>query len=154
MDEEVLKNVMELFTKVCKNDVNPIKSYKQYLDELTNEDITNIIIFFSTMIKNEKDLEKINNYNGKCYLAIENNSVVGLIMGCIHPYDEYDYLDYKCPKAGEVTELIVSQDARSKGIGQLLLNSIEKYFKKVGCEYVLIDVFAYNERMYTDIKKL
>ena len=61
MDEEVLKNVMELFTKVCKNDVNPIKSYKQYLDELTNEDITNIIIFFSTMIKNEKDLEKINN---------------------------------------------------------------------------------------------
>ena len=75
------------------------------------------------------DLEKINNYNGKCYLAIENNSVVGLIMGCIHPYDEYDYLDYKCPKAGEVTELIVSQDARSKGIGQLLLNSIEKYFK-------------------------
>lgn len=113
------------------------------------------------------DLEKINNYNGKCYLAIENNSVVGLIMGCIHPYDEYDYLDYKCPKAGEVTELIVSQDARSKGIGQLLLNSIEKYFKKVGCEYVLIDVFAYNEkainfyekhdyhaRMYTDIKKL
>ena len=37
------------------------------------------------------DLEKINNYNGKCYLAIENNSVVGLIMGCIHPYDEYDY---------------------------------------------------------------
>lgn len=113
------------------------------------------------------DLEKINNYNGKCYLAIENNSVVGLIMGCIHPYDEYDYLDYKCPKAGEVTELIVSQDARSRGIGQLLLNSIEKYFKKVGCEYVLIDVFAYNEkainfyekhdyhaRMYTDIKKL
>ena len=49
MDEEVLKNVMELFTKVCKNDVNPIKSYKQYLDELTNEDITNIIIFFSTI---------------------------------------------------------------------------------------------------------
>ena len=61
----------------------------------------------------------------------------------------------------------MSQDARSKGIGQLLLNSIEKYFKKVGCEYVLIDVFAYNEkainfyekhdyhaRMYTDIKKL
>ena len=40
MDEEVLKNVMELFTKVCKNDVNPIKSYKQYLDELTNEAVS------------------------------------------------------------------------------------------------------------------
>ena len=47
MDEEVLKNVMELFTKVCKNDVNPIKSYKQYLDELTNEDITLSLIHIS-----------------------------------------------------------------------------------------------------------
>ena len=26
------------------------------------------------------DLEEINNYNGKCYLAIENNKAIGLIM--------------------------------------------------------------------------
>ena len=44
---------------------------------------------------------------------------------------------------------------------------IEDYFRKNNCEYVLVDVFAYNEnaikfyerkgyhpRMYTDIKKL
>ena len=30
-------------------------------------------------------------------------------MGCLRSYDEYDYLDYKCPRCGKVTELIVSK---------------------------------------------
>ena len=27
------------------------------------------------------DLEEVNKYNGKCYLAIENDKAIGLIMG-------------------------------------------------------------------------
>ena len=113
------------------------------------------------------DLKEVKNNNGKCYLAVEDNKVIGLIMGCIFPYDEYDYLDYKCPKRGEITELVVSKNVRSKGIGNILMNKIEDYFKSVGCEYVLVNVFAYNEnairfydrhgyhsRMYTNIKQL
>ncbi|MBE5806558.1 MAG: GNAT family N-acetyltransferase [Clostridiales bacterium] len=91
------------------------------------------------------DLEEVNNNNGKCYLAIENDKAVGLIMGCIPQYDEYDYLDYTCPKCGEITELIVTSKTRSKGIGQLLINKMEEYFNSIGCEYVSVDVFAYNE---------
>ena len=113
------------------------------------------------------DLEEINNYNGKCYLALEDNNVLGLIMGCIPEYNEYDYLDYKCPKCGEITELIVTNKTRSKGIGQLLIDKMEEYFKSVNCEYIIVDVFAYNEigisfynknnyhpRMKTMIKKI
>ena len=91
------------------------------------------------------DLEEVNNYNGKCYLAIEDDKAIGLIMGCIPPYDEYDYLDYKCPRRGRITELIVTSKTRSKGVGQALMNTLEQYFKSVGCEYILVDVFAYNE---------
>ena len=96
-----------------------------------------------------------------------NNKAIGLIMGCIFPYDEHDYLDYKCPKRGEITELIVTNKIRSKGIGQELINKMEEYFKSVGCEYVIVDVFAYNDigrnfynkknyhtRMETMIKKI
>ena len=43
------------------------------------------------------DLEDVNKNNGKCYIAIENGKAIGLIMGTIPQYDEYDYLDYKCP---------------------------------------------------------
>ena len=113
------------------------------------------------------DLEEVKNNNGKCYIAVENDKVIGLIMGCIFSYDEYDYLDYKCPKRGEITELIVSKNVRSKGIGNMLISKMEEYFKSLGCEYILVDVFAYNEnaikfydkneyhsRMYTSIKKI
>lgn len=91
------------------------------------------------------DLEEVNNNEGKCFLAIENNEVIGLIMGYVRSYDEYDYLDYKCPRSGEVSELIVSQKTRSKGIGQKLIQKMEEYFKSIDCEYIFIDVFAYNE---------
>lgn len=113
------------------------------------------------------DLDEVNKNNGICYLAIENEKAIGLIMGTIPPYEEYDYLDYKCPKRGIITELIVTSKIRSKGVGQVLMDKMEEYFKLNNCEYVLVDVFAYNDnainfynkkgyhhRMHTDIKKL
>ena len=113
------------------------------------------------------DLLAVKKNKGKCYLAIEDDKVIGLIMGTIPSYDKYDYLDYKCPKRGIITELIVSSKVRSKGIGKALMEKLENYFKNCGCEYILVDVFAYNEnavkfydklgyhhRMYTDIKKI
>ena len=113
------------------------------------------------------DLDNVKNNEGKCYLAIEDDKAIGLIMGCIFPYDEYDYLDYKCPKRGQITELIVTSKIRSKGIGEELINKMEEYFKSQGCEYVIVDVFAYNQignnfynkhnyhtRMNTMIKKI
>ena len=91
------------------------------------------------------DLEEVKTNHGKCYLYIEDNRVVGLIMGIIDKYDEYDYLDYKCPKRGRITELIVSQKIRSKGIGTKLINRMESYFKENNCEYIIVEVFAYND---------
>ena len=113
------------------------------------------------------DLQEVNENDGKCYLAIENDKAIGLIMGIIIKFDEYDYLDYKCPKEGEITELIVTSNTRNNGVGQLLMEKMEEYFKSVGCEYILVDVFAYNKnginfydkqgyhpRMHTGIKKI
>lgn len=99
------------------------------------------------------DLEEIKNNNGKCYLAIEEEKVIGLIMGYVITYDEYDYLDYKCPKSGEVSELIVSKRARNSGIGKSLMNKMEQYFKSINCEYIFIDVFGYNKNAIEFYKK-
>ena len=38
------------------------------------------------------DLEEVKEWNGKCYLAIENDKAIGLIMGYIIKYDEYKSL--------------------------------------------------------------
>ncbi len=105
--------------------------------------------------------------DNKCYLAIENNKAIGLIMGKLTKYDENDYLDYKCPKRGEITELIVTKNTRFKGIGKALINKMEEYFKSLDCEYIIVDIFVYNDnalkfyekndyhpRMITSIKKI
>ena len=113
------------------------------------------------------DLKEVNENNGKCYLAIKDDKAIGLIMGTIPEFGEYDYLDYKCPKRGVITELIVTQKIRSTGVGRKLMDTLESYFKSEGCEYSLVDIFAYNDsamkfyfkdgfhpRMVTGIKKI
>ncbi len=113
------------------------------------------------------DLLDVKDNDGKCYLAVEKDKAIGLIMGTIPPYSEYDYLDYKCPRRGEIIELIVTKKTRSKGIGKALMGKMEEYFKSKDCEYILVDIFAYNDnalkfyfkdgyhlRMVTGIKKI
>lgn len=53
------------------------------------------------------DLKEVENNNGKTYLAIENGKVFGLIMGIIRKFEEEDYLDYKCPQSGVITDLLL-----------------------------------------------
>lgn len=116
----------------------------------------------------ENALKLVKENEGKCYLYLEDDKVVGLIMGIVPPYDDLDYLDYKCPRRGEILELIVSKSVRSHSIGTDLISRMEEYFCSIGCEYVKVDVFAYNEnaikfycdkhgyhsRMYNMIKKI
>ena len=92
----------------------------------------------------ELELKEMRKYNGKCFLAIENKEVIGLILGIIPQYSKYDYLDYKCPKRGQVLEIIVKKDHRRKGVGKLLMKKLEDYFKAQGCKYIIIEVLSYN----------
>lgn len=83
--------------------------------------------------------------HGKTFVAIQENNVVGMVSGFVQKFDERDKLDYSCPKKGIVAELIVDKNCRTNGVGTLLLKQIESYFKSIGCKFVQIDVFAYNE---------
>ena len=91
------------------------------------------------------NLKELEENEGKCFLAIEDDKAIGLIMGLVVKYDEVDYLDYKCPRKGRITELIVTKNTRSKGVGQQLMIKMEEYLKSIGCEYINIEVFAYNK---------
>ncbi len=92
----------------------------------------------------EKTMNEVRDNEGKIFLAVEENNILGLIVGLINNEEENTY-DFQAPKRGRVTELVVSKKVRSNGIGRELLNKMEEYFKSVGCKGVLIDVFAYNE---------
>lgn len=89
-------------------------------------------------------LNEVNEHQGKIFLYEENNHIIGLIIGIINNEEENTY-DFVSPKRGRITELIVSHSSRSKGVGTKLLNTMERYLYSVGCEDILLEVFAYNE---------
>lgn len=158
--------IIEYQDKYLEDVRNLLTELEEYIVSIDKDELNQVHSEYREK-KAVLDLEEVNQNNGKCYLAVENDKAIGLIMGTIPPYEEYDYLDYKCPKRGIITELIVTTKIRSKGVGQALMDKMEEYFKFNNCEYVLVDVFAYNEnainfynkkgyhpRMYTNIKKL
>lgn len=100
-----------------------------------------------------KTMAEVGKYEGKIFLAIDCNEVKGLIVGLINNEKEETY-DFKAPKRGRITELVVSKGCRGKGVGRSLLQEMEDYFKSVGCKGVLIDVFSYNENAYKLYKRL
>lgn len=99
------------------------------------------------------DMKKIEKQNGKIYLAIENDIVIGLIMGVIEVKDEIDKLTNDCAKTGSVIELIVKNNIRGNGIGKSLLEKIEEYFKSINCKRINIEVFGPNKKRLNFYKK-
>ena len=94
----------------------------------------------------QMDMRKVNNQEGKIFLAIENDLIVGLIMGIVEEKDEIDKLTNDCAKTGSVIELIVKNNIRGNGIGKRLLEKIEEYFKNINCKRVNIEVFGPNKK--------
>ena len=92
-----------------------------------------------------KTIEEINKYQGKMFLYKENEKIIGLVVGLINNDEEETY-DFKAPKRGRITELVVTKNARSTGVGSKLLKSMEDYLKSVDCKDILLGVFAYNEK--------
>lgn len=113
------------------------------------------------------ELNQVAQKNRKCYIAVFNNSIIGLIMGIQREYLIEDSWDYTCPKAGIITELVIAEAYRYNGIGNALMSQMETYFASIGCTHIFVDVFAYNipafnfykakgfhPRMITAIKKI
>ena len=92
----------------------------------------------------ELDMEKVKMQNGKIFLSIEDELVNGLIVGVVETVNEIDKLTNDCAKTGEVLELIVSKKNRGNGVGKILLNKMEEYFKNIGCIRTNIEVFGPN----------
>ncbi len=93
----------------------------------------------------EIDLELINKQDGKIFLAIENDKIIGLVLGVVNLNDEIYKLTNDCAKTGNVLELIVKNSSRGHGIGKSLLNEIETYFKNINCKRINIEVFGPNK---------
>ena len=99
------------------------------------------------------DMNKVKKQNGKIYLSVKNNIVLGLIIGIVEKKDEIDKLTNDCAKSGLVLELVVKNNARNNGIGKSLLEKMEVYFKSINCQRINIEVFGPNKKGLNFYKK-
>jgi ribosomal protein S18 acetylase RimI-like enzyme len=83
--------------------------------------------------------------DGIIYIAELNNCCVGMIAGIIEKYSAADNTHYKNNKEGRILELFVEENYRKENIGKELMEKIEDFFKENGCDFLLVDVFEYNE---------
>lgn len=132
------------YDKKYDNDVkNLLAQLQKYIQKIDASGNTLFKDEFKEQYFKEK-LEEVKKYNGKILLYEEDGTIVGLVIGFINNEKE-ETIEYKVPKRGRITELVVSEKMRSKGIGTILLKEMEKYLKSVGCIDVLLGVLSYNE---------
>jgi len=99
-------------------------------------------------------LKKIKKHKGIIYIAEIENIPVGMVVGIIEDYTKNDEIESIPSKTARILELIVSEKYRGKNIGSLLMQSIERYFQKQGCDIIRIAVFAPNTKTHSFYQKL
>ena len=140
-EEKYAEEVKDLFVELQEHIVNIDKEQYNIIAPQYRE------IYFA------KTLDEVKKYEGKIFLYEKNNHIVGLIAGMINN-DALDTYDFKAPKRGRISELIVSKNCRSEGIGKKLLKAMEEHLKAFGCQDILIGVFGYNERAIQFYEKM
>ncbi|SCZ03142.1 GNAT family N-acetyltransferase [Microvirga guangxiensis] len=87
---------------------------------------------------------RLSRRNGRIVLAEANRIVVGA-MGFSLDQDAA-YVESEFRSHGTVTDLIVHEEWRGKGIGQMLLKEAERLTKEAGLKRLMIGALIANER--------
>lgn len=136
--------IIEYDGKYDKDIINLFIELQEHIADLDREGY-NILTANYGHLYLKKTLEEVKKYNGKILLYKIDQDILGLVVGLINN-DAEDSYDFKAPRRGRITELIVSEKKRSQGIGKKLLKAMEGYLISQECSDVLLGVFAYNDR--------
>jgi ribosomal protein S18 acetylase RimI-like enzyme len=102
----------------------------------------------------QKTLQKVAENNGIIYVAELDSEPVGIVVGTILEQSKEDQLEHVPSKFGEVLELVVKAGYRGKGVGTMLMNKLEEYFKKNNCNISGVGVLAPNKKAHRLYSKL
>lgn len=99
-------------------------------------------------------VEEAYSHDGKVFVAEGSGVIVGYVMGYIQPLSELDKKGFVPTKPGVVSELYVEENYNKMGIGKKLMETIENYLKKSGCDVIELGVLAPNKNARKFYEKL
>ncbi|MCA9385441.1 GNAT family N-acetyltransferase [Candidatus Dojkabacteria bacterium] len=102
----------------------------------------------------EKLLKTYEENNGKIYLAVDEEKIIGFAFGFVgDTQSEENKLQVIPTQLGIIADLYVEEAYRGTGVAELLMDALEKYLKNSGCDSLWVDVFADNTRALSYYKK-
>lgn len=126
--------------KATKEDINQICEVAKQLWDTEKVFFDNIQDSYYEKEAAQKDIQKcIMNKKGIFLVAEKDNQIIAFIEG--HIIDDLD--SYK-EKISYINRLVVDENYRKKGIGQLLIDEYGKRSKKRGCKYLKLNAFENN----------
>ncbi len=135
--------VVEYDSKYDEEIKDLLVELQQHLSNIDKEGFNIVGIEYREEYFN-KTMEAIKENNGKILLYKLEEKIVGMIVGIVNNEETLRY-DFKAPKRGRITELVVKEGYRNRNIGKELLTKMKEYLKSIGCEKIMIAVFGYNE---------
>jgi ribosomal protein S18 acetylase RimI-like enzyme len=99
-------------------------------------------------------IRRVAKENGMICVAESDSKPIGVVVGTIVKQSKEDKLEHIPSKFGEVLELVVTAKYRGKGVGTMLMNKLEEYFKERGCDIMGVGVFALNKNAHRLYYKL
>ena len=82
----------------------------------------------------------LGNYEGLGLVAVENETVVGGLLGYVDPYAEEDFFF--------VSEIFVIQEMKKHGVGKKLMTELEKVLAEKGIHVIQLISIEDNETFY------
>lgn len=101
-----------------------------------------------------RTLRKVDRKDGIIYVAELDAELVGVVVGIVPEQTKEDQLEHVPSKGGEVLELVVKAGYRGRGVGTMLMNKMEEYFKEKNCNASGVGVFFPNKDAHRLYSKL
>lgn len=143
--------IIEYEKKYEEDAKNLLVELQEYLASIDKEGYNILTKDYREEYFKEK-LEEMKTKEAKIFLYKEDNEILGLVE-CLVNNDARETFEFSAPRRGRIAELIVTKDARGKGIGEKLLHYAEEYLHSINCEDILIAVFGYNKNAFNFYRK-
>lgn len=99
-------------------------------------------------------IQEMQQKNGKFYVAYDGEKLIGGIVGVHEENSPQLTVEQGERKCGRVSELFVEEEYRGQGIGKLLMEKMENYFRETGCDDIIIESIFPNKNAQGFYKSL
>ncbi|WP_394555726.1 hypothetical protein C1N61_30620 (plasmid) [Priestia aryabhattai] len=141
-----------IIRKCLQKDYYLVNSLLKENMDLHQKELPHIFKTNDIIITDQEYTNKINNTDLIMYLAEDTEGIKGLIICKLKNPSSHKLLNQR--RIGFITDLIITEKSKRKGIGKLLFRKLKEELKLKNIEYIELTVWGFNKDAMDFYKKL